>query len=125
MPSPTPRGKGDYYRLGHGDDSHQRTPKRVMGPLAHERVVDMACGSLHCVVCTASGHIFTWGDNDEGQIGNDTTQPVKSPMVHPRGGGVCVQRVWECVCRECGSVRVVSRYSPLSEHHSVGARLGR
>lgn len=90
---PSPRGKGDYYRLGHGDDSHQRTPKRVMGPLARERVVDIACGSLHCVVCTASGHIFTWGDNDEGQIGNDTTQPVKSPMVCNGVHMSCLERV--------------------------------
>ena len=75
------RGKGDYFRLGHGDDSHQRVPKRVMGELAREKVVDIACGSLHCTVCTASGKVFAWGDNDEGQIGNDTTQPVKSPTV--------------------------------------------
>ena len=124
---PTHRGKGDYYRLGHGDDSHQRTPKRVMGPLAHERVVDMACGSLHCVVCTTSGHIFTWGDNDEGQIGNDTTQPVKSPMVcrweGGAGGGAgesgCIWTVWNMCshhslgkCRSVGGVLAM----PGAEH---------
>ena len=75
------RGKGDYYRLGHGDDSHQRSPKRVMGALASEKVVDIACGSLHCIVCTESGKVFTWGDNDEGQVGNDSSTPVQSPHV--------------------------------------------
>ena len=75
------RGKGDYHRLGHGDDSHQRTPKQVMGALASQKVVDIACGSLHCVVCTEEGQIFSWGDNDEGQIGNDTTTAVQSPEV--------------------------------------------
>ena len=67
------RGKGDYFRLGHGDDSHQRTPKRVLGVLATKRVVDVACGSLHCLVCTEDGKVYAWGDNDEGQIGNDST----------------------------------------------------
>ena len=74
------RGKGDYYRLGHGDDSHQRTPRRVQGLLANEKVVDIGCGSLHCIVCTESGKVFAWGDNDEGQIGNDTTAAVPVPL---------------------------------------------
>ena len=87
------RGKGDYYRLGHADDSHHRLPKRVMGPLAEKVVVDVACGSLHCVCCTSDGEVYTWGDNDEGQIGNDSTTPVQGPQVY-----VCV-----CVC-VCESV---------------------
>ena len=60
---------------------HQRSPKRVLGNIANEKVIDIACGSLHCVLCTASGKVYSWGDNDEGQIGNDTTQPVKRPAV--------------------------------------------
>ena len=83
------RGKGDYYRLGHSDDAHQRTPRRVMGALANEKVVDIDCGSLHCVVCTESGRVYAWGDNDEGQVGNDSTTAVTSPHVRT----VCV-----CVC---------------------------
>ena len=75
------RGKGDYYRLGHGDDSHQRIPKRVMGVLASKKVVDIACGSLHCVVCTENGKVYAWGDNDEGQIGNDSTTACQAPHV--------------------------------------------
>ena len=84
LPSPpltSSRGKGDYYRLGHSDDSHCRSPKRVMGPLANRTVVDIACGSLHCVVCTEDGKLFTWGDNDEGQIGNDSTTAMQGPQV--------------------------------------------
>ena len=44
-------------------------------------MVDLACGSLHCVVCTEDGKAFTWGDNDEGQIGNDTTVACREPHV--------------------------------------------
>ena len=52
-----------------------------MGPLANKKVVDIACGSLHCVVCTEDGKLFTWGDNDEGQIGNDSTTAMQGPQV--------------------------------------------
>lgn len=44
-------------------------------------MIDIGCGSLHCIVCTESGKVFSWGDNDEGQIGNDTTQAVSVPKV--------------------------------------------
>ena len=80
--STTYRGKGDYFRLGHGDDSHQRTPKRVLGVLAAKRVVDVACGSLHCLVCTEDGKVYAWGDNDEGQIGNDSTSACQVAHVN-------------------------------------------
>lgn len=75
------RGKGDYFRLGHGDDTHQRAPKRVMGALSQKRVVDISCGSLHCLACTSDGKVYAWGDNDEGQIGNDSTTACQNPYV--------------------------------------------
>ena len=93
------RGKGDYYRLGHGDDSHQRTPKRVMGALASKKVVDIACGSLHCVVCTEDGKVYAWGDNDEGQIGNDTTTACQSPHVREVGVYLSWYREYVVFCR--------------------------
>lgn len=46
-----------------------------------KKVVDIACGSLHCIVCTEDGKVFAWGDNDEGQIGNDSTMACRDPQV--------------------------------------------
>ena len=61
------RGKGDYHRLGHGTDDHVRQPKRVTA-LQGKKVISVACGSLHCVACTDTGEVYTWGDNDEGRL---------------------------------------------------------
>jgi len=61
----TCRGRGDYHRLDHGD---QRSPRRIVGVLENEKIIDVACGSLHCVACMASRKVFAWRDNDEGQI---------------------------------------------------------
>ena len=60
-------GKGDYHRLGHGSDDHVRRPRKVAA-LQGRRVISIATGSLHCVACTDGGEVFTWGDNDEGQV---------------------------------------------------------
>ena len=74
------RGKGDYFRLGHGSDDHVRRP-RIVEALEGKRVISVACGSLHCVVCTDKGEVYTWGDNDEGQLGDGTTNAVQRPKL--------------------------------------------
>lgn len=76
----TYRGKGDYYRLGHGTDEHVRIPKKVSA-LQDKKIVSVATGSLHCVACTDSGEVYTWGDNDEGQLGDASTNAVQRPRL--------------------------------------------
>lgn len=76
----TLRGKGDYYRLGHGSDDHVRRPKRVAA-LQNKKVVAIATGSLHCVACTDTGEVYTWGDNDEGQLGDGSTNAIQRPRL--------------------------------------------
>ena len=74
------RGKGDYYRLGHGTEEHVRRPRRVEA-LSHKVITSISCGSLHCVVCTNDGEVYCWGDNDEGQLGDGTTNAGQLPKI--------------------------------------------
>ncbi|KAF5273445.1 hypothetical protein FQA39_LY07462 [Lamprigera yunnana] len=73
-------GKGDYHRLGHGTDDHVRRPKKV-AELQGKRIISIATGSLHCVACSDEGEVFTWGDNDEGQLGDGTTNAIQRPRL--------------------------------------------
>lgn len=50
------RGKGDYFRLGHGTDSHVRKPQLVEG-LKGYKIVDVAVGALHCLAVTEEGKV--------------------------------------------------------------------
>lgn len=74
------RGKGDYYRLGHGSEEHVRRPKRVSS-LESKIITSICCGSLHCVATTGDGEIYCWGDNDEGQLGDGTTEAGHQPKL--------------------------------------------
>lgn len=74
------RGKGDYHRLGHGSLDHVRRPKKVAG-LQGKKVISIATGSLHCVACTEDGEVYAWGDNDEGQLGDGTTNAIHRPRL--------------------------------------------
>lgn len=50
------RGKGDYFRLGHGNDTHARKPQIVDG-LRGKKIVDVAVGALHCMAVTDQGQV--------------------------------------------------------------------
>ncbi|XP_018562377.1 E3 ubiquitin-protein ligase HERC2 isoform X2 [Anoplophora glabripennis] len=73
-------GKGDYHRLGHGTGDHVRRPKKVAA-LQGKKIICIATGSLHCVACSDEGEVYTWGDNDEGQLGDGTTNAILRPRL--------------------------------------------
>ncbi|XP_075217549.1 uncharacterized protein LOC142322396 isoform X1 [Lycorma delicatula] len=74
------RGKGDYHRLGHGSDDHVRRLRKVAA-LQGKKIISIATGSLHCVACSEQGEVFTWGDNDEGQLGDGSTNAIQKPRL--------------------------------------------
>lgn len=53
------RGKGDYFRLGHGTDVHVRKPQMVEG-LRGKKIVHVAVGALHCLAVTDTGQVPTF-----------------------------------------------------------------
>ena len=50
------RGKGDYFRLGHGTDTHVRKPQMVEH-LKGKKIIHIAVGALHCLAVTDSGQV--------------------------------------------------------------------
>ena len=61
--------------LGLGPDSKNKTVKRPrLNPfLAQIDVVDVAVGGMHAAALTKEGVLYTWGVNDQGALGRDTT----------------------------------------------------
>ncbi|KAG8176599.1 hypothetical protein JTE90_026848 [Oedothorax gibbosus] len=94
-------GKGDYHRLGHGTDDHVRRPRKVSS-LHNKKVISIAVGSLHCVVCTDTGEVYTWGDNDEGQLGDGSTNAIQRPRLVSALTGKKINKV------ACGSAHTVA-----------------
>ena len=57
------RGKGDYFRLGHGTDAHVRKPQLVEA-LKGKKIVHVSVGALHCLAVTDTGQVgFTVSSN--------------------------------------------------------------
>jgi E3 ubiquitin-protein ligase HERC2 len=49
-------GKGDYFRLGHGNDQHIRKPA-VVESLRGKKIVHVAVGALHCLAVSDQGQV--------------------------------------------------------------------
>ncbi|GFT97548.1 e3 ubiquitin-protein ligase HERC2 [Nephila pilipes] len=102
-------GKGDYHRLGHGTDDHVRRPRKVSS-LHNKKVISIAVGSLHCVVCTDAGEVYTWGDNDEGQLGDGSTNAIQRPRLVSALTGRKINKV------ACGSAHTVAWSTCKTSH---------
>jgi regulator of chromosome condensation len=70
-------GSGSMGELGLGPQSNQRNVKRPrLNPnlLPDEvGIVDIAAGGMHCAAIDNKGRVWTWGVNDQGVLGRDTT----------------------------------------------------
>ncbi|KAG8588597.1 hypothetical protein GDO81_006033 [Engystomops pustulosus] len=65
-------GQGDVGQLGLGEDVMERKkPALVSLP---EPIVQAEAGGMHTVCLGASGSIYSFGCNDEGALGRDTTE---------------------------------------------------
>jgi len=83
-------GRGDYGRLGHGDDAIKETPTVIAALLPsalpkqngeEDSVVDVSCGEVHTLVCTKFGKIFSFGSGDLMQLGNGEEEDEKVPYL--------------------------------------------
>lgn len=64
------------------------------------QIVDVACGQFATAAVTDAGEVYTWGLNDNGQLGKVVPSPTYNKFI---------QRLQEHLCKSsCVSVRVTS-----------------
>ncbi|KAK7747479.1 hypothetical protein SLS53_001734 [Cytospora paraplurivora] len=74
-------GEGESGELGLGNKKFEgKKPVSVKRPRLHHLlsaeevgIVQLACGGMHTVALTKDNKILTWGVNDQGALGRDTT----------------------------------------------------
>ncbi len=90
-------GYNNEYELGHdhtsdiGSPPYNPTPTRVVFPFPDagtEKVLQVAGGPVHACALVESGHVYCWGHNQWGNVGNDTSGadvPNATLVVGPGG----------------------------------------
>lgn len=61
-------GANSFGQLGLGDTTHRRSPC-IVSALWALPVLQLAAGDAHSVALTSNGFLFSWGDNEQGQLG--------------------------------------------------------
>jgi alpha-tubulin suppressor-like RCC1 family protein len=76
-------GWGHRGQLGNGGTSPslKATPVTMSGALAGKTVVGVSAGVLHSLALCSDGTLVSWGANDYGQVGNNSTSDVLAPVV--------------------------------------------
>jgi alpha-tubulin suppressor-like RCC1 family protein len=71
-------GVNNHGQLGDGTTEGRHTPVQVLGLTIS--ATDIAAGASHTCARTTSGGVKCWGDNQNGQLGDGTTQQQLAPV---------------------------------------------
>ncbi|XP_075965567.1 regulator of chromosome condensation [Anarhichas minor] len=65
-------GQGDVGQLGLGETTIERKKPALLS--LPEKIVQVVAGGMHTVCVGETGHVYTFGCNDEGALGRDTAE---------------------------------------------------
>eukprot|EP00270_Netrium_digitus_P001315 TRINITY_DN1141_c0_g1_i3.p1 TRINITY_DN1141_c0_g1~~TRINITY_DN1141_c0_g1_i3.p1 ORF type:complete len:450 (+),score=87.14 TRINITY_DN1141_c0_g1_i3:152-1501(+) len=73
-------GWGDFGRLGHGNSTDLFIPQPIQA-FTGRTIRNIACGDCHCLAVMDDGEVFSWGRNQNGQLGIGNTEDALLPQV--------------------------------------------
>ncbi|CAM8881824.1 unnamed protein product [Rhodiola kirilowii] len=85
-------GWGDFGRLGHGNSSDLFIPQPIQA-FQGMQIKQIACGDSHCLALSMDGDVWSWGRNQNGQLGLGTSEDSLVPQKIQAFQGVSVKMV--------------------------------
>jgi alpha-tubulin suppressor-like RCC1 family protein len=81
-------GYNQFGQLGDASFTSRTEPVAVTmtGALAGKTVTAIAAGTHHCLVLTSDGKVFGWGYNENGAVGNGSTNNRNTPVAVSTSG---------------------------------------
>lgn len=75
-------GDNTHGQLGNNSTSNTKVPVAVStsGVLSGKTMVDVELGLFHSCALSSDGKVFCWGENSDGQLGDNTTTDRKVPV---------------------------------------------
>lgn len=73
-------GLNQSGQLGHDEPSESSTLKNITKEFGEFNIKQIACGSHFSVVLTHSNRIYTFGNNSNRQLGNETSSNSHKPI---------------------------------------------
>jgi alpha-tubulin suppressor-like RCC1 family protein len=73
-------GQNGSGQIGNDNNKDQLIPFKI-NSFGEEKIEAISCGSKHSLALTKSSHVFSWGLNDKGQLGNGEGEDSNVPKV--------------------------------------------
>ena len=73
-------GYNNYGQLGNNAELFDNEPKRILS-LARFSIVNIAAGENFSAAVDKQGKVWTWGQNNDGQLGHGTYSDLSTPLV--------------------------------------------
>lgn len=67
-------GQNEVGQLGFNDDVAEKTRPALVVNSSFAKVVDVSAGGMHSLYLTSNGEVWSFGCNDEGALGRDTSE---------------------------------------------------
>ncbi|XP_071846345.1 RCC1 and BTB domain-containing protein 1-like [Apostichopus japonicus] len=83
-------GYGTNNNLGNGVAGQVYVPTAITANFGGHHITKLACGSNHTLALTDNGEIYSWGTNNNGQLGHKENASRPQPITASIGG--------QCVC---------------------------
>ncbi|CEF69803.1 Regulator of chromosome condensation, RCC1 repeat and Regulator of chromosome condensation 1/beta-lactamase-inhibitor protein II domain-containing protein [Strongyloides ratti] len=77
-------GNNDFGQLGCGDKFHRDTPQKING-FEDKKIIKIVSGSDHSLALTASGQLYVWGSNINGQLKQQNQEFFLTPFLFKVG----------------------------------------
>jgi YD repeat-containing protein len=84
-------GYNFYGQLGNNTTTNSSNPVQVVGPGGSgslSGIVAIAAGAYHSLALKADGTVWSWGDNEQGELGDGTTTSRAAPVQVVGPGGL-------------------------------------
>jgi hypothetical protein len=86
-------GLNSCGQVGDASNHNQLTPIKL-NALNDEKVTNISCGAHHSMARTESGHVFSWGSNDFGQLGlNNNNKHVNKPSIVSLSNEIPIEKI--------------------------------
>jgi alpha-tubulin suppressor-like RCC1 family protein len=73
-------GDNSYGQIGNGSNDKKQVSIKL-DCFDEEIVTEISCGSTHSMALTNKGHVFSWGDNRNGQLGHWGNENSNKPKL--------------------------------------------
>jgi len=120
-------GWNPYGQLGNNSTNDSFVPVAVdtSGALAGKIVTSVASGGNHVLALTSDGQVFfAWGNNQYGQLGNNSTNNSSVPVAVDVSGALAGKQVTSIVAGENFSLAITSGGQVFGWGFNVNGQLG-